>query len=288
VAIDNVIRKLMQEGKRPVAVGLFFSLGHSTIVVALSLVVALTTTALQDKFDTFNTVGGVIGTSVSAVFLFAIAIANILVLISIYKAFQSVKRQGLFVEEGIDLLLANRGLLGRLFRSFFKAIERSWQMYPLGLLFGLGFDTATEVALLGISGAQASQGLSIWSILVFPALFTAGMTLIDMTDNLLMLGAYGWAFVKPIRKLYYNLTITAVSVIVALLIGGIEALNLIGNQLGLSNEGGFWGDFAALSDDFGMLGYLIVGIFVFAWLISYLVYRINRYDEIEIKLYPSA
>ena len=284
-AIDNVTRKLMQEEKRPVAVGLFFSLGHSSIVVALSLAIALTTTELQDKFDGFKTVGGMVGTSVSALFLFAIAIANILVLISIYKAFQSVKRGGLLVEEDIDLVLANRGLLGRLFRRFFRVIERSWQMYPLGLLFGLGFDTATEVGVLGISAAQASQGLSIWSILVFPALFTAGMTLVDTTDGILMLGAYEWAFVKPIRKLYYNLTITAVSVVVAVLIGGIEALNLIGDQLGLSDQGGFWGAVAVLNDDFGMLGYLIVAIFVFGWLISYVVYRLHQYDEIEIKLY---
>jgi len=281
-AIDNVTRKLMQEGKRPVTVGLYFSLGHSTVVVALSIAIALTATALQSRFDTFKTVGGVIGTSVSALFLFAIAFANVLILISIYRTFRVVKRGGRFVEEDLDLVLANRGLLGRLFRRFFTAVRQSWQMYPLGLLFGLGFDTATEVGLLGISATQASQGLSIWSILVFPALFTAGMTLIDTTDSVLMLGAYGWAFVKPIRKLYYNLTITAVSVVVAVLIGGIEALNLIGDQLGLSRETGFWGVIGELSDNFGMLGYLIIAIFVFAWLVSYLVYRINRYDEIEV------
>ena len=193
-----------------------------------------------------------------------------------------MKNGGRFIEEDLDLALANRGLLGRLFRRFFKVIERSWQMYPLGVLFGLGFDTATEVGLLGISATQASQGLSIWSILVFPALFTAGMTLIDTTDSVLMLGAYGWAFVKPIRKLYYNLTITAVSVVVAVVVGGLEALNLVGDQLGLSDSGGFWGLIRALNDNFGVLGYLIVGIFVVAWGVSYLVYRINRYDEIEV------
>ncbi len=195
-AIDNVTRKLMQEGKRPVAVGLFFSLGHSTIVVGLSVAIAVTATALQSQFDTFKTVGGVVGTLVSALFLFAIAFANILVLISFYRTFRTVKKGGRFVEEDLDLLLANRGLLGRLFRRFFRVIECSWQMYPLGVLFGIGFDTATEVGLLGISATQASQGLSIWSILVFPALFTAAMTLIDTTDSILMLGAYGWAFVK--------------------------------------------------------------------------------------------
>jgi high-affinity nickel-transport protein len=155
-------------------------------------------------------------------------------------------------------------------------------MYPLGLLFGLGFDTATEVGLLGISATQASQGISIWSILVFPTLFTAGMTLMDTTDSILMLGAYGWAFVKPIRKLYYNLTITAVSVVIAVVVGGLETLNLIGDQLGLSDGGGFWGAIGSLNDNFGLLGYVIVGIFIAAWLISYLVYRINGYDEIEV------
>ena len=283
-AIDNVTRKLMQEGRRPVGVGLFFSLGHSTIVVALTIAIAITATALQDRFEAFKSFGGIVGTLVSALFLFAIAIANIIVLASVWRTFQTVTRGGRFVQEDLDLMLANRGLLGRLFRRFFRLIERSWQMFPLGLLFGLGFDTATEVGLLGISASQASQGLSIWSILVFPALFTAGMTLIDTTDSILMLGAYGWAFIKPIRKLYYNLTITAVSVIVAVIVGGLETLNLIGDQLGLTDGGGFWGAIGSLSDNFGMLGYLIVGVFLVAWAISYVVYRINRYDEIEVSV----
>jgi nickel/cobalt transporter (NiCoT) family protein len=281
-AIDNVTRKLMQEGRRPVGVGLFFSLGHSTIVVALTIAIAIATTALQGRFEAFKSFGGVVGTLVSALFLFAIAIANIIVLISVWRTFQTVKKGGRFVEEDLDLMLVNRGLLGRLFRRFFRLVERSWHMYPLGVLFGLGFDTATEVGLLGISATQASQGLSIWSILVFPALFTAGMTLIDTTDSILMLGAYGWAFIKPIRKLYYNLTITAVSVTVALIVGGLETLNLIGDQLGLSDGGGFWGAIGALNDNFGMLGYVIVGVFVAAWAISYVVYRVKRYDEIEV------
>jgi high-affinity nickel-transport protein len=172
--------------------------------------------------------------------------------------------------------------MGRVLRRFFRLIERSWYMYPLGVLFGLGFDTATEVGLLGISASQAAQGMSIWSILVFPALFTAGMSLMDTTDSVLMVGAYGWAFIKPIRKIYYNLTITAVSVIVALVVGGLEVLNLIGDQLGLTDSGGFWGTIGAINDNFSILGYVIVGIFIAAWLISCLVYRFNRYDEIEI------
>jgi high-affinity nickel-transport protein len=280
-AIDNVTRKLIQEGRRPVGVGLFFSLGHSTIVVGLSIAIAISATALQNQFDAFKNVGAVVGTLVSASFLFAIALANVLVLITVFRTFRTVKNGGKFVEEDLDLALANRGLLGRLFRRFFKIIERSWQMYPLGVLFGLGFDTATEVGLLGISATQASKGLSIWSIMVFPALFTAGMTLIDTTDSILMLGAYGWAFVKPIRKLYYNLTITAVSVVVAVVVGGLEGLNLIGDQLGLTDGGGFWGAIGSLNDNFGLLGYLIVGIFVVAWIVSYAVYRVNGYDKIE-------
>jgi nickel/cobalt transporter (NiCoT) family protein len=283
-AIDNVTRKLMQEGRRPVGVGLFFSLGHSTIVVALTVAIAATTTELQGRFDAFKSFGAVAGTLVSALFLFAIAIANIIVLVSVWRTFQTVKRGGRLVEEDLNLMLANRGLLGRLFRRFFRLIERSWQMYPLGVLFGLGFDTATEVGLLGVSATQASQGLSIWSILVFPTLFTAGMTLLDTTDSILMLGAYGWAFIKPIRKLYYNLTITAVSVIVAVIVGGLETLNLIGDQLGLTDGGGFWGAVGSLNDNFGVLGYLIVGVFAAAWAISYVVYRINRYDEIEVSV----
>jgi high-affinity nickel-transport protein len=281
-AIDNVTRKLMQEGRRPVGVGLFFSLGHSTIVVALTIAIAIAATALQNRFDAFKSFGAVAGALVSALFLFAIAIANIFVLVSVWRTFQTVRKGGRLVEEDLDLALANRGLLGRLFRRFFRLIERSWQMYPLGVLFGLGFDTATEVGLLGVSATQASQGLSIWSILVFPALFTAGMTLIDTTDSVLMLGAYGWAFIKPIRKLYYNLTITAVSVIVAVIVGGLETLNLIGDQLGLTDSGGFWGAIGSLNDNFGVLGYVIVGVFVAAWAISYVVYRVNGYDEIEV------
>jgi high-affinity nickel-transport protein len=279
-AIDNVTRKLMQEGRRPIAVGFFFSLGHSTVVVALAVLIALTTTALANRYFAFGDYGGVIGTTVSALFLFAIAAANILVLIQVYRAFQTVKRGGRLAEEDLDLVLAKRGFFGRLFRGLFRLIERSWQMYPLGLLFGLGFDTATEVGLLGISATQASAGMPIWSILVFPALFTAGMSLMDTVNSVLMLGAYGWAFVKPIRKLYYNLTITAVSVVAALFIGGIEAFGLIGDKLGLT--GPFWSIVATVSDNFGLLGYGIVALFVVSWIASFVVYRLKGYDHIEV------
>jgi len=285
-AIDNVTRKLMQEGRRPVGVGLYFSLGHSTIVVGLSIAIAITATALQDRFDSFKTFGAVAGTIVSALFLFAIAAANVVVLVSVYRAFQTVKNGGRFVEDDLDLALANRGLLARLFRRFFRVVEKSWQMYPIGVLFGLGFDTATEVGVLGISATQAAQGLSIWAILVFPALFTAGMSLVDTTDGVLMLGAYGWAFTKPIRKLYYNLTITFVSVLVAVLIGGIEALGLLADRLNL--DGAFWLYIGRLNENFGSLGYLIIAIFVVSWLVSIAVYRLARFDRIESRVNASA
>jgi high-affinity nickel-transport protein len=279
-AIDNVTRKMMQEGKRPVAAGFFFSLGHSTVVVALAVAIAATTTALADRFDALRDYGGLIGTSISALFLFAIAIVNFAVLLQVYATFQRVKRGGRLVDAELDVILAQRGLLGRLFRRLFRLIERSWHMYPLGFLFGLGFDTATEVGLLGISAAQASQGMSIGSLLVFPALFTAGMSLMDTTDGVLMLGAYGWAFLKPIRKLYYNLTITFVSVLAAAAIGGVETLGLLGDKLSL--RGTFWDAIAEINDNFGLLGYGIVALFMLSWLISFVIYRVKGYDRIEV------
>ena len=285
-AIDNVTRKLMQQGQRPVGVGLYFSLGHSTIVFGLSVAIALTSVAIKDRFDSFASIGGLVGTSVSAFFLLAIAGANMIILASVYRTFKRVKAGGRYVEEDLDLILSQRGFFGRIFRRLFQLIGRSWHMYPLGFLFGLGFDTATEVGLLGISAAEASKGLPIWSILVFPALFTAGMALVDSTDSILMLGAYGWAFVKPIRKLYYNMTITFVSVVVALLIGGIEALGLVGGQFKL--QGALWAAIGSLNDNFGLIGFIIVGVFVLSWLASVFIYRRNRYDEIEVDTGPAV
>jgi nickel/cobalt transporter (NiCoT) family protein len=279
-AIDNVTRKLMQEGKQPVAVGFYFSLGHSTVVLLLTTAIAATTYALQGQFEGLKEIAGLIGTSISALFLFAIAIVNIFVLIAVCRTFRAVRRGEPLVEDDLNAFLAQRGLLSRLFRPLFRLISKSWHMYPIGFLFGIGFDTVTEMGLLGIAGAEAARGLSAWSILVFPALFTAGMSLVDTTDSVLMLGAYGWAFVKPIRKLYYNMTITFVSVLVAVLVGGIEALGLIGDQLGL--EGGFWTLISSMNDNFGSLGYVIIGVFAASWIISAVVYRIKRYDEVEV------
>ena len=279
-AIDNVTRKLMQQGKRPVAVGLMFSLGHSTIVIVGSIAIAGAALALQHRIDGVRQIGGVIGTLVSSLFLFAIAIVNMIVLHSVYRSFQRVRRGEPYVEEDFDLLLGNRGFLSRLFRPMFNLIQSSWHMYPLGFLFGLGFDTATEIGLLGLSAAEASKGLSLSSVLVFPVLFAAGMSLIDATDNVLMLGAYGWAFVKPIRKLYYNITITSVSVVVALAVGGIEALGLLAGQFHLT--GGLWDLVGKLNQNFGLLGYGIVALFALSWILSIVIYKWRRFDELDL------
>jgi nickel/cobalt transporter (NiCoT) family protein len=278
-AIDNVTRKLMQEGKRPVSAGFFFSLGHSSVVILASVVIAATAMAFRHQISAIHSIAGPIGTLVSALFLLVIAAMNVTILLAIYRTFRRVKSGGRYLDDDIDMLLAGRGLLSRLFRPMFSLIGCSWHMYPLGFLFGLGFDTATEIGLLGISAAQASQGMPVSSILVFPALFTAGMSLVDTTDNILMLGAYGWAFVKPIRKLYYNMTITVVSVLVASLIAGVEALGLIRDQLNL--KGVFWDSIAALNDSFGTIGYLIVGIFILSWVVSAIIYRARGYDRLE-------
>ncbi len=280
-AIDNVTRKLMQEGQRPVGVGLYFSLGHSSVVIALSAILALGAFALQDRFETLKNVGAVVGAGVSSLFLFGVAAANLSAFFGLRRAFREMKAGRKPLDEDIDLALANRGLLGRVFRRAFLTVDVSWRMYPIGVLFGLGFDTATEIGVLGISATQATQGLSVWSILVFPALFTAGMTLLDTADSILMLGAYGWAFIEPMRKLHYNLTITAASTVAAFAVGGLEALNLIGDQFGLTSAGGFWGAVGALNDNFGALGAAIVGIFLVGWIASMLAYRIGALGRVE-------
>jgi len=280
------VRKLMQEGKRPHSVGLFFALGHSLAVGLAAGAIAATAAAVETSFESFKSIGAVVSTSVSAFFLLAIAVVNIVILRGVWRSFKRARRGEPVLEDELNMLLAGRGFLARLFRPLFRMVTRSWQMFPVGFLFGLGFDTATEIGVLGIAAAQASKGLPIWSIMVFPALFTAGMSLVDTTDGVLMLGAYGWAFTKPIRKLYYNLTITFVSVLVAVLIGGIEALGLLADRLNL--EGPFWLYIGALNDHFGSLGYLIIAIFVLSWLVSIAVYRLARFDRIESRVNASA
>lgn len=278
-AIDNVTRKLMHQGRRPVAVGCYFSLGHSTVVVLGSVAIAAAAGALETRFAAFKEAGAIVGTGVSALFLFAIALANVFVLRATYRVFVRVKRGAQHAEADIDGLLAQRGLLGRLFRPLLGLIGASWHMYPLGILFGLGFDTATEIGVLGIAAAEGSKGLPIWSILVFPALFTAGMSLVDTADGILMLGAYGWASMKPLRRLYYNLTITLVSVLAAVAIGGVEALGLVADRFSL--DGPFWHAVAALNGHFGALGGAVIAFFAASWLSSFIIYRLKRYGEIE-------
>jgi high-affinity nickel-transport protein len=278
-AIDNVTRKLMQERKQPVAVGLFFSLGHSTVVVALSIAIAIAAVVVRHTLPALQSLGGLIGTSISATFLLAIATINALVLAGIFRAFRAASRGEAYCDRGVDEMLDQRGLIGRFFRPLLKMVTSSRSMYPIGVLFGLGFDTATEVGLLGIAAVEASKGLPVFDILIFPLLFTAGMSLLDTTDGILMLGAYGWAFIKPMRKLYYNMVVTLVSVLVAAIVGGIEATGIIAGQLKLT--GGAWNAILALSNNFGTLGCIIVGVFVASWAVSATIYKLRRYDDLE-------
>jgi high-affinity nickel-transport protein len=278
-AIDNVTRKLIQEGERPLSVGFFFSLGHSTIVVIASLIVYLTAAIVANQFEAIKSVGAIVGTSFSAFFLIAIALVNIVILRGVWQNLQEIRKVGGYTDQSPDILMSGGGIMARIFRPLFRMISRPWHMYPIGILFGLGFDTATEVALLGISAAAAAKGLSVAAMAVFPILFTAGMTLVDTTDGILMVEAYGWALMKPIRKIYYNLIITFVSVIVALMVGGIEVFGLLKDQLKLT--GGFWDIIGSLNDNLGTLGFVIVGIFVLSWVGSVIIYRIKGFDRLE-------
>jgi high-affinity nickel-transport protein len=282
-AIDNVTRKLLQSGRNPDCSGLYFSLGHSTVVVLASIGIALGAGALSTHFPEIKTVGGVVGTTVSAFFLFGIAIANLFILAGVYRVFQRVKDRRELSEADLAML-SGSGPLARVLRPLFGLIRSTWQMYPLGFLFGLGFDTATEIGVLGISATEAAKGLSIWPLLIFPALFTAGMALVDTLDSVLMSRAYGWAFVKPVRKLYYNLTLTAASVLVALLVGSVEVLGMLADALSL--KGSFWGFIALLNNQFGTIGYLVIGLFAGSWVISLAVYRLKGYDHLPVELRP--
>lgn len=279
-AIDNATRKLIQEGQATQSVGLYFSLGHSSVVILASVLIALSAASLQDELEAFHGIGALIGTSVSAAFLLLVALINLVILRSVYRAFRRVCRGERVGEAELQSMLTGSGPIARLARPLFRLIRRSWHLYPLGFLFGLGFDTATEIGLLGIAASQAAQNLPMVSILVFPALFTAGMALVDSADSVLMTGAYRWAQVRPARKLYYNLTITSASVLVALLVGGMEALNLLAEQLGL--EGGVWDFIAQVNEHFGLLGYLIIGLFVITWLLSWAFYRYKGYDRLDL------
>ena len=274
-AVDDTVRYLMQKGKQPLGVGFFFSLGHSTVVVALAIGIAFAATAIKHQLPALQNIGSVVGTSVSGAFLWLIGILNLLVVLDIFKVWQAAKTRA-HDHAHLDQLLASRGLLNRLFGGRLQRLmKHSWQMYPLGILFGLGFDTASEVGLLAMTAGASAGNLPIAAVLALPILFGAGMSLMDTTDGVLMCKAYNWAFLNPLRKIFYNLATTGLSAVVALLIGSIEILQVLTNTLGL--HGAFFEFVARL--DFGSLGYLIVGLFLLAWGLSVAVWKLGRLDE---------
>ena len=277
-AIDNTTRKLMAEGKRPLSVGFWFSLGHSTVVFVLGLALTFAARFVIGQVTGESTVlrsfGGVFGTLVSGTFLYLIAILNLVILVGIVRLFIEMRR-GRFDDAELEQQLNARGLMFRIFGKLMRAIRSPWQMYPVGVLFGLGFDTATEVALLALAAGAATQGLPWYVILSLPLLFAAGMSVLDTLDGSFMNFAYGWAFSKPVRKVYYNITITGLSVAVALLIGSIELFGLLASELKLS--GGFWSFFANF--DLNQAGYIIVGLFVVTWVVALLVWRVARIEQ---------
>jgi high-affinity nickel-transport protein len=277
-AIDNTTRKFMGEGQRPLSVGFFFSLGHSTVVFVLALLFSVGVKAMAgpvaDGGSRLHSVTGVIGTSVSGTFLYLIAALNLVVLVGIVRVFRDMRR-GVYSEDQLEGLLQSRGLMNRFLRRFTDAVRKPWQMYPLGILFGLGFDTATEVALLFLAAGAAGAGLPWYAILCLPVLFAAGMSLLDTIDGSFMNFAYGWAFSQPVRKVYYNITITALSVAVALMIGTIELLSIAAEQLGL--EGGFWSWVTGI--DLNAVGYIVVGLFVVTWAVALAVWRFAHLEE---------
>jgi high-affinity nickel-transport protein len=277
-AIDNTTRKLMADGKRPLSVGFWFSLGHSTIVFALAFLLAIGVKEIvgpvKNDSSGLHHYTGLIGTSVSGTFLMIIAVINLIILVGILKVFRDMRR-GVYDEETLEEQLNNRGLMNRVLRPIMKSITRPGQMYPVGLLFGLGFDTATEVALLVLATAGAAGGLPWYAILALPILFAAGMCLFDTIDGTFMNFAYGWAFSKPVRKVFYNITITALSIVVAVFIGGLEVLQVFSGQLNLT--GGLW-DFAN-NFNLNTAGFIIVGLFVATWLIALSVWRFGHIEE---------
>jgi len=284
-AIDNVTRKLIQDNRRSVTVGFYFALGHSAVVFFVALSVALMTSMLG-RVRRFQEFGGTFSTGISAVFLLAIALVNLVIFVSIYKTYRRVRADGVYVEADLDLILARKGFLSCIFRPLFRLVNRSWHMLLLGVLFGLGFDTATEIAMFSVSASQAGQGLPLMGIVVLPVLFAAGMSLIDTTDGVMMLGAYEWAFVKPMRKLYYNMTITLMSVLVALLIGGIEVLGLIKDHLRMS--GSAWDFVGIFSHNLNNCGFVVVAVFIAAWAGSYILYRTQRLDDLEVRPHATS
>ena len=277
-AIDNTTRKLMSEGKRPLAVGFFFSLGHSSVVAFLAILLNFGIKALGSQLKDDNSqlhhYTGLIGTTVSGTFLMLIAILNLMILVSIVGVFIQM-RKGAYNEEELEKHLDSRGLLMRFFGPIARRIDASWKMYPLGILFGLGFDTATEIGLLVLAGSSVIAGLPWWAIISLPLFFAGGMSLLDTIDGSFMNFAYGWAFSKPVRKVYYNIIITGLSVAVALFVGGLELCQVFARQLNLT--GGFW-DYA-LAFNLNSAGYFIVGAFVVVWTVALLLWKYGKIEE---------
>jgi nickel/cobalt transporter (NiCoT) family protein len=277
-AIDNTTRKLMADGKRPLSVGFFFSLGHSTVVVVLTLLLAIGLKAvgveLQDDSSALHQYGGLVGTLVSGSFLYLLGIINLVILVGIVKVFRNMRR-GHYDEATLEEHLNKRGFMNRILGRTMNAIKSPWQIYPVGILFGLGFDTVTEIALLVLAGTSVAAGVPWYAIMCLPILFAAGMSLLDTIDGSFMNFAYGWAFSKPVRKVYYNITITGLSVAVALLIGTAELLAIVAEKLALT--GGFWDWVGAL--DLNKLGYGIVAVFVLVWGLALAVWKFGRIEE---------
>ncbi|MCW3028675.1 MAG: high-affinity nickel-transporter [Solirubrobacterales bacterium] len=277
-AIDNTTRKLMVEGKRPMSVGFFFSLGHSTVVFMLAFLFSIGARALGGQVKTGNSqlhnVTSWIGTGFSGTFLYIIAALNVVILWGIIKVFFEM-RSGKYNEQQLEAQLNARGLMNRFFGRFTKTVSEPWQMYPIGVLFGLGFDTATEIALLFLAAGAAGAGLPFYAILCLPILFAAGMSLLDTIDGSFMNFAYGWAFSKPVRKVFYNMTITGLSVAVALVIGTIEIVGLLAQKL--DGQGPFWAWWENI--DINTLGFIIVGMFVVTWAIALAIWRFARIEE---------
>jgi len=275
-AIDNTTRKLLNEGKRPLTVGTWFSLGHSTVVCAMIVALVFAFDFVRSQVTNFANVGAVVGTMISGIFLFVIGLVNLVIVAGVYAIFRKL-RNGELDQAGLDEQMEKRGFLYRYFRRLFRVIEKPWQIYPVGVLFGLGFDTATEIILIALTTNLAFTGLfPLWAVLILPLLFTCGMVLSDTADGFSMRYAYGWAFQRPMRKIYYNLTLTVISVMVAFAIGGIELMQVLSGEFGWA--GPFWGWLDGL--DFETLGFGIVGMFIGSWLIAMLIYRLKHYEEI--------
>ena len=277
-AIDNTTRKLMNDGQRPLSVGFFFSLGHSTIVFGLAFLLAVGVRSLSGSVEndgsSLHNVTGLVGTTVSGVFLYIIAAINLLILISILRVFFRM-RSGVYNEHELEDQLNNRGLMNRFYGRATRAVKKPWQMYPVGVLFGFGFDTATEVALLVLAAGAGIAGLPWYAILCLPILFAAGMCLLDTIDGAFMNFAYGWAFSKPVRKVYYNITVTGLSVAVAFIIGTIELLSIFADQLNLT--GGLWDWVSNL--DLNTVGFFIVGLFALTWVVALSLWHFGRIEE---------